>query len=175
MKNLVLVGFMGSGKTDAGKVAAARLGMKFVDMDDIIEQRHNQTVSQIFETKGEAHFRQQERALVRELASGEGRAIATGGGVVLDANNLRDFGRTGVVICCWVDAGVAYERTKDAKHRPLLGLLGADVDRRTRVETLLRERESLYKAIPLRIDTSAMTVEQQAGEIVRIYKEQTGL
>jgi shikimate kinase len=172
MKNLVLVGFMGSGKTAAGKLAAARLGMKFVDMDDIIEQRHNQTVSHIFETKGEAHFRQQERALVRELVSGEGRVIATGGGIVLDPNNLRDFGRTGVVICCWVDPEVAYERTKDAKHRPLLE---NNTDRRTQIETLLRDRELLYKAIPLRIDTSAMTVEQQAGEIVRIYKEQTGL
>jgi len=173
VKNLVLVGFMGSGKTDAGKLASARLGMKFVDMDGIIEQRHGQTISQIFETKGEAYFRQQERALVRELAAGDGRVIATGGGVVLDANNLRDFGRTGVVICCWVDAGVAHERTKHAKHRPLLE--EADVDRRARLESLLRDRELLYKAIPLRIDTSAMTVEQQAGEIVRIYKQQTEL
>ena len=173
MKNLVLVGFMGSGKTDAGKLAAARLGMKFVDMDDVIEQRHNQTISGIFETKGEAFFRQQERALVRELAAEEDQVIATGGGIVLDANNLRDFGRTGVVICCWVDAGVAHERTKHAKHRPLLE--EADADRRTRIETLLRDRELLYKAIPLRIDTSAMTVEQQAGEIVRIYKQETGL
>jgi shikimate kinase len=173
MKNLVLVGFMGSGKTDAGKLAATRLGMKFVDMDGLIEQRHNQTITVIFETKGEAFFRQQERALVRELAPGEGRVIATGGGIVLDANNLRDFGRTSIVICCWVDAGVAYERTKHAKHRPLLE---ADTsDRRTQVETLLRARESLYKVIPLRIDTSAMTVDQEASEIVRIYKEQTGL
>jgi shikimate kinase len=168
MKNLVLVGFMGSGKTDAGKLAAARLGMKFVDMDVMIERRHNQTISAIFETRGEAHFRKQERALVRELVDEEDQVIATGGGIVLDANNLRDFGRTGIVICCWVDAGVAYERTKNAKHRPLLE---ADADRRTRIETLLREREPLYKVIPLRIDTSAMTVEQQAGEIVRIYQE----
>jgi shikimate kinase len=172
MKNLVLVGFMGSGKTDAGKLAAARLGMKFVDMDGIIEQRHNQTITVLFETKGETFFRQQERALVRELAPGEGRVIATGGGVVLDSNNLRDFGRTSVVICCWVDAGVAHERTKGAKHRPLLE---GDTDRRTQIEALLHARESLYKAIPLRIDTSAMTVDQQASEIVRIYKEQTGL
>jgi shikimate kinase len=171
VKNLVLVGFMGSGKTEAGKLAAARLGMKFVDMDEIIEQRHNQTISRIFETKGEAHFRQQERALVRELAAEEGRVIATGGGIVLNPNNLRDFGRTGVVICCWVDAGVAYERTKNAKHRPLLEKEG---DRRAHIEALLREREPLYKAIPLRIDTSAMSVEQQANELIRIYKQQTG-
>src|SRR5258706_82205 len=96
MKNLVLVGFMGSGKTDAGKLAAARLKMTFVDMDEIIEQRHGQTISKIFETKGETFFRRQERALVRELAAKQDQVIATGGGVVLDQNNLRDFSRTGI-------------------------------------------------------------------------------
>jgi len=167
MKNLVLVGFMGSGKTSAGQLAAQRLGMKFLDMDAMIERRHNQRISQIFEMRGEAFFRQQERALVRELASQQDRVIATGGGIVLDPNNLRDLGRLSVIICCWVDADVAYERTKDAKHRPLLG---DETDRLPRLEALLRERESLYKAIPNRIDTSAMSVEQQADELVRIYR-----
>jgi shikimate kinase len=172
MKNLVLIGFMGSGKTSAGKRAAQRLGMKFVDMDDMIEQRHGQTISQVFEQKGEPFFRQQERALVRELSAGQDRVIATGGGVVLDPNNLRDFNRTGVVICCWVDANVANERTKSAKHRPLLEAGG---NRLTQIEELLRQREPLYKAIPNRIDTSAMSVEQQADEIVRIYQQHAGL
>ena len=171
MKNLVLVGFMGSGKTDAGKLAAARLGMTFVDMDEIIEQRHGQTISQIFETNGEPFFRQQERALVRELADRQDRVIATGGGVVLNPNNLRDFSRTGIVICCWVDARAAHERTKNTKHRPLLG---DQTDRLARIETLLRERQHLYKAIPNRVDTSAMSVEQQTDEILRIYKQQAG-
>jgi shikimate kinase len=169
MKNLVLVGFMGSGKTDAGKLAAARLGMTFVDMDEIIERRHGQTIFSIFEAKGETFFRLQERALVRELADRQDRVIATGGGVVINPNNLRDFNRTGVVICCWVDAKVAYERTKNTKHRPLLG---DQTDRLTRIETLLRERQHLYKAIPNRVDTSAMSVEQQTDEILRIYKQQ---
>ena len=172
MKNLVLVGFMGSGKTSAGKLAAQRLGMTFVDMDAVIEQRLGQTVSKIFETRGEAFFRQRERALVRELASEQDRVVATGGGIVLDGNNLRDFSRTGIVICCWVDAKVAYERTKDAKHRPLLE---ADGDRLAGIEALLNRRESLYKAIPNRIDTSAMSVEQQADEIVLMYKQHAGL
>jgi shikimate kinase len=172
MKNLVLVGFMGSGKTSAGKLAAQRLGMKFVDMDEVIEQRHGKTISQIFEMKGEAFFRQQERALVRELAFAQDRVIATGGGIVLDGNNLRDFSRTSVVICCWVDAPVAYERTKQAQHRPLLK---ADADPLACIESLLHQREPLYKAIPNRIDTSAMSVEQQADEIVRMYKEHAGL
>jgi len=167
MKNLVLVGFMGSGKTSAGKLAAQRLGLKFLDMDEMIEQRHNQKISQIFQMKGEAFFRQQERALVRELASQQDRVIATGGGIVLDPNNVRNFSSNGVVICCWVDANVAHERTKNAKHRPLLG---DEADRLPRIEALLRDRESLYKVIPNRIDTSAMSVEQQADEIVRIYR-----
>lgn len=172
MKNLVLVGFMGSGKTSAGKLAARRLGLTFVDMDAVLEQRHGQTISQIFETKGEAFFRQRERALVRELASAQDRVIATGGGIVLDGNNLRDFGRTSVVICCWVDPKVAYERTKHAKDRPLLK---ADGDPLARIESLLRQREPLYKVIPNRIDTSAMSVEREADEIVRMYKEHAGL
>ena len=82
MKNLVLVGFMGSGKTDAGKLAAAKLGMKFVDTDHVMEQRHNQSIALIFQMKGEAFFRQNERALIRELASQQDRVIATGGGIV---------------------------------------------------------------------------------------------
>jgi shikimate kinase len=170
MKNLVLVGFMGSGKTAAGQRAAQRLGLTFVDMDDLIEQRLGMTITRIFQTKGEAFFRQHERELVRELAARQDHCIATGGGVVLDPNNLRDFSRTGVVVCCWVDARVAFERTKHARHRPLLE---ADPDRRARIEELLRQREPLYRAIPLQIDTSAMTVEQQADELVRIYQAQS--
>ena len=172
MKNLVLVGFMGSGKTSAGTLAAKKLGMTFVDMDAMIEQRLGQTIAKVFEKKGEAFFRQRERELVRELTSTQDRIIATGGGIVLDPNNVRDLARTGVVICCWVNARVAYERTRHTNHRPLLE--EADTDRLARIESLLRKREPLYKAIANQIDTSSMTVEQQADELVRIYKQQSG-
>ena len=172
MKNLVLVGFMGSGKTSAGKLAAQRLGLEFVDMDAVIEQRTGQTIAQIFETKGEPHFRKLERALVGELAARDGLLIATGGGIVLNPDNIRDFSQTGVVICCWVDARVAYERTKHTKHRPLLE---SDADRGARIESLLKQREPQYRTIPLQLDTSALTVEQQADELVRIYREQERL
>jgi len=170
MKNLVLVGFMGSGKTAAGKRVARRLGLKFVDMDDIIEHQLGMKISQVFEQKGEPFFRQHERALVQELAGGQDQVIATGGGVVLNPENIRDFSASGVVICCWVDARVAYERTKHTKHRPLLE---ADTDRQTRIEALLQQREPLYRAIPNLIDTSTMTVEQQADAIERIYRERS--
>lgn len=170
MKNLVLVGFMGSGKTAAGKLAARQLGLKFVDMDDLIEERLGRTISEIFEQGGEPFFRQHERAVVVEIAGQQGQCIATGGGVVLDPENLPDFHRTGIVICCWVDARMAYERTKHTKHRPLLE---ADPDRLARIERLLQQRERLYRAIPLQVDTTALTVEEQADELVRIYQSQS--
>ena len=68
-----------------------------------------------------------------------------------------------------MDARVAYERTKHTKHRPLLE---SDADRRARIESLLKQREPQYRTIPLQLDTSALTVEQQADELVRIYREQ---
>src|SRR5512137_631528 len=101
MKNLILVGFMGSGKTAAGKLAARQLGLAFADMDDIIEQRAGSKISEIFAQKGEPYFRQIERELARELAARQGHVIATGGGIVLNPNNLRDLGQSGLVVCLW--------------------------------------------------------------------------
>lgn len=171
MKNLVLVGFMGSGKTSAGQFAARQLAMEFLDTDAIIEQRLGLTIEQIFATKGEAFFRDRERELVQELAARDGLVIATGGGIVLNPDNIRDFSRTGLVVCCWVDPRVAFERTRHTKHRPLLE---ADSDRRARIQSLLRQRGPLYRATPLQVDTSNMTVEQQADALVRLYKQHAG-
>src|SRR5579862_103127 len=171
MKNLILVGFMGSGKSDAGRQAATRLGMKFVDMDKLIEQREGRKVSQIFETDGEKYFRARERTLSQEISGWQDHVVATGGGVVLNPENIRDFSRTGVVICCWVDARVAFERTKHTRHRPWWE---DTADRLAQIQKLLREREPLYKAIPNQVDTTAMNLAQQTDEIVRIYKQQAG-
>lgn len=166
MKNLVLVGFMGSGKTSAGQLAARKLGLEFLDTDALIEQRLGRTIAQIFETDGEPYFRDREREVVRELAARDGLVIATGGGIVLNPDNTRDFSRTGIVVCCWVEPRVAFERTKHATHRPLLKSA-------TGLESLLRQREALYRAIPLQLDTSNLTTQQQADELVRIYQTQS--
>ena len=168
MRNLVLVGFMGTGKTVVGQRVAARLGLAFVDMDQVIAQRAGRSISEIFATDGEAHFRQLERALVRELAAQQGQVIATGGGVVLDPANLRDFARQGVIICLWCEPEVIYERTKHARHRPLI----EETDRRQRVAALLRERAPLYQAIPLRVDNTQTTVEQDVESVLRLYRDQ---
>jgi shikimate kinase len=169
MRNLVLVGFMGSGKTMVGQRVAARLGLKFVDMDRVIEERAGRKISDIFATDGEAHFRQLERKLVQELAGQQNQVIATGGGVVLNPENLRDFGGTGVVICLWCEPDVLHRRTQHARHRPLL----EETDRRQRLEELLRQRAPLYLAIPHRVDNTHNTVEQDVESVLRIYRDQT--
>jgi shikimate kinase len=167
MKNLVLFGFMGSGKTTVGKWAAERLGMSFVDMDDLLEQRQGRSIAHIFSTQGEPQFRKLERELVRELAAGCGQVIATGGGVVLDRANVEDFSRSGVVVCLWAEPRVVYRRTKHARHRPLM----EGADRYGRIKQLFHQRAPLYKSLPHLLDTSEKGLEQVVNDLIRIYKQ----
>jgi len=162
---------MGSGKTAAGRLAAKWLNMEFVDMDAVLVQRLGKSISQVFADEGEAYFREQERKLAIELSNKTGLVISTGGGVVLNPDNISDFSRSGVVVCQWVDSAVAYKRTKDSSQRPLLN----GDDQKTRLEKLLRERETFYRSIPLQIDASTLTVEQQARENVDLYRNQANI
>lgn len=170
MKNLVLVGFMGSGKTAIGRRVAERLGLTFVDMDTEIESKAGRKISDLFASEGESYFRYLERRETMELAKKQGQVIATGGGVVLDPDNLKDFGNTGVVVCLWVDAETAFERTQRAAHRPLLE---AD-DRRKKIEDLLAKRMPLYKQIDNVVDTRGRSLETLVEDVMRIYRGAEG-
>jgi len=98
-KNIILVGFMGTGKTVTGRVLAEQTGLELVDMDSIIEARAGKAISEIFAADGEAAFRAMERELVQELAQRDGLIISTGGGIVLNPDNISDFEKTGLVVC----------------------------------------------------------------------------
>lgn len=170
MKNLVLVGFMGSGKSAIGRRVAERLGLSFLDMDAEIERKAGRKISEIFAEEGESYFRFRERREVIELAGQQGKVIATGGGVVLDADNLKDFHKTCVVVCLWVDADTAFERTKRATHRPLL----QSEDPKQRIEELLAKRGPLYQQIDNVVDTRGRSMESIVEDVVRIYRESEG-
>ncbi|MCS7048933.1 MAG: shikimate kinase [Verrucomicrobiae bacterium] len=170
MKNLVLVGFMGSGKTVVGRRLAAQLGMEFCDCDQLIEQRTGRRISDIFAREGEAFFRQLERALVRELAAGSRRVIATGGGVVLNPENLRDLSATGIIICLWAEPEVLLQRLQHDTDRPLL----AGTDREKKLRELLAQRAPLYRAIPLCVDTTRLTIEQTVQAVHELYRQHAG-
>jgi shikimate kinase len=166
--NLVLFGFMGTGKSAAGRRAARALGFRFVDMDEVIEEREHLRISEIFARHGEPYFRDRERALARELAQGERQVIATGGGVVLNPDNLAELGRTGVLICLSASVEAILSRVGHDQNRPLL----AEGDRAGKIRDLLGRRQALYDAVPHQVDTTRLTPDQVAERIVEIYRSE---
>lgn len=166
MRNIVLVGFMGSGKTTVGKLLSERTGMKLIDMDTLIAERAGKSINAIFADEGEAHFRALERSLVQELAQTEGNIISTGGGIVLNPDNIADFEKTGLVVCLLADAESVLDRVRHDTTRPLLA-----GDKESRIVELLESRKSLYESITHKIDTSGRpSPEPTAQEIIDLYR-----
>ncbi len=166
MRNIVLVGFMGTGKTTVGRLLSETTGMPLVDMDTLIEARAGKTINEIFAEDGEPHFRWLERQLVQELAAGENQIISTGGGIVLNPDNIADFEKNGLVVCLLADAETVLDRVQHDSTRPLLA-----GDKRTRILELLESRKPLYESIPHRIDTSGRPSPiPTAQEIINLYE-----
>ena len=164
MPNVVLFGFMGTGKTAVGKEVARRLQMQFVDMDDVIEEKEGCSISDIFAEKGESYFRRLEADVAEKLSREEGQVIATGGGVVLNRESVDALQSSGVGICLMASPEVIFQRIKGEAHRPLL--LGRDP--LEKISILLERREPFYRRIANRIDTSRLSLEQVVEEVVCI-------
>ena len=122
MKNIVLVGFMGTGKTTIATQLANRLNMRYVSTDGLIEKREKRTINEIFTKSGEDYFRDVESDVIREVSGMEGLVVDTGGGVVTREENLTNLKSTGVVVCLTADEETIMERTKKYKHRTLLNV-----------------------------------------------------
>ena len=166
MRNIVLVGFMGTGKTTVGKLLSKQTGMPLLDMDTLIVERAGKSINEIFAHEGEAHFRMLEREMVRELSSQTGKIISTGGGIVLNPDNIADFERTGLVVCLLADAESVLDRVRHDSSRPLLA-----GDKEAKIIELLKTRKPLYEAIAHKIDTSGRpSPEPTAQEIIDLYK-----
>ena len=167
MKNIVLVGFMGSGKSYVGKLIAEQIGMPLLDMDAIIVERAGKPISEIFSEEGEPKFREYERELVKELSETEGNIISTGGGIVLNPDNITDFEKNGLVVCLLVDAESVLDRVKHDSSRPLLA-----GDKEQAIMDILESRKHLYEAINHKIDTSGRPFPpvQTAKEIIALYE-----
>jgi shikimate kinase / 3-dehydroquinate synthase len=162
---LVLAGFMGTGKTTAGRLCAERLGYDFVDADHEIERREGMSIPQVFERKGEPYFRQVEAALVRELIGRERVVIATGGGMIVDAANRRALLGAGVCVCLTASPDAILSRV-DASTRPML----RGDDPRVRVATLLKERAPAYRDLHYFVDTSHASPRETADQVVALYR-----
>lgn len=154
-KNIVLIGFMGSGKSTVGRELHQRLGYPLVDMDQVIEQRAGKPITAIFETEGEPAFRRMETTLLGELAdpAAPRRIISTGGGVVGTAENRALLRSMGYVV--WLDAPIRaiLERTSKNRQRPLLHT----DDPAAKIRELMALREPLYQETAhLKLDTAGL-------------------
>lgn len=158
--SLYLIGMRGTGKSTAGLQAAELLKVPFWDSDRLVEQRAGQSVHEIFASQGEAAFRLLEQEVMLELLQQEGVLVATGGGCVLDAQVRQGLRARGQVV--WLSAPVAVlrERIRGTGRPPLL----------EGMEALMAAREPLYEqCADQRLDTGALTVEDVACALVRLW------
>lgn len=167
-RHVMLVGFMGAGKSTVGRMLSDALGWPFYDLDDIVTQRAGRTVSEIFSLHGESTFRALEHGALAELVGGAPAVIACGGGVVLDSDNRRLLHATGLTVYLRVDATEALKRIGDPTSRPLL----AGQDGESRAESLLAAREDLYQAVAdVTIETVGLTARDATDAIIRALQE----
>ena len=140
--NIVLCGFMGSGKTSVGSRLAQTTGRTFVDMDRYIEQKEGMTVPEIFSARGEAAFRTMEREAAKELSLQSGLIIATGGGALMNPENTAALKESGVIVLLDASAEAIRRRLSGDRSRPLL----SGPDREETFRRLYSERTGAYRA-----------------------------
>ena len=163
--NIVLIGFMGCGKSSIGRRLAKRLGYEFLDSDDLIIARAQGTsISDLFANEGEERFRERESAELRELVEARDIVLATGGGAILREDNRAVLHGIGRVVWLHADPETLFERASRNRKRPLL-----DVENpRTTFNALLESRIPIYKATAdLQVDATGLPHDQTVDAIVR--------
>jgi shikimate kinase len=165
--NLVLIGFRGTGKTQVGARVAQFLGRPLVDLDQVLVQEAGRSIAEIVAQEGWGAFRQREKDLVARYAAGRGQVLATGGGVILDPENVQALREHGVVIWLTADAATIRERLcqdqPTDENRPSL----TGTDTLNEIEEVLRVRLPLYQAAAhLVIDTRGRTVAEVADLVL---------
>jgi shikimate kinase len=169
-RNIILCGFMGTGKTTIGKLVAARIGWQFADTDQVIEARCGKRVSAIFAEDGEAAFRQMERDLCAEIAAHwRYHVIATGGGMVLEAANREALARAGCLICLDLPAEQLARRLAGKTDRPLLAN-PPNGDLTAHIEALLAARAEAYRAVPHHIETAQLSPYGVSEAVLNVWR-----
>jgi 3-dehydroquinate synthase len=167
-KNIILTGFMGTGKTTVGRLLAERMGRVFIDMDEEIEARFGKPIPEIFAQEGEPVFRSVESQLCHQFARQPGIILSTGGGALVNPANRQVLAQNGVLICLTATVDVILDRVEQAGNRPLLP--GDREERGRRVRHLLRERRQAYGAIAHQVDTTNRTPAQVVQEVLETLK-----
>ena len=164
--NLILIGFMGAGKSSVGRILATRLGRCFVETDEMITATEGRSIPEIFAEKGEAHFRALEDEAVRLLGLKRGEVIATGGGLPCRGGRLEALRAMGTVVWLSGDFDALYARALRAGERPML-----EGKTREEVAALYEARKPFYAKADLTVDTTALNPDQVAARVAAALAE----
>jgi shikimate kinase len=165
-RNVILVGFMGAGKSTVGRLLARRLGCCFVETDAMITAREGRSIPEIFSDRGEPYFRQLEAEVLEALADKRDHVIATGGGFPCGPGVMDRLLQLGTVVWLAVDFDTAYARANRVGGRPMLA--GRSVGD---AAALYRVRQDVYRRAHLALDTTHMAVDAVVGRIIRHLRE----
>jgi len=164
--NVILVGFMGAGKSSVGRLLARRLGRCFVETDDMITAREGRSLPDIFAERGEAHFRALEEETVRLLGLKSRDVIATGGGLPCRDGRPDRLRAMGTVVWLQGEFDAVYERAQRAGARPMLA-----GRKREEIEALYRAREPYYRQADLTVDTTGINPDQVVSKLLLLLRD----
>jgi shikimate kinase len=166
LRNVILVGFMGAGKSTVGRLLARRLGRCFVETDAMITPREGRPIPEIFAACGEPYFRRLEAEVLEALGDKHGHVVATGGGFPCEPGVMDRLLQLGIVVWLAADFESAYARANRVGGRPMLA--GRSIEE---AAALYRVRQDCYRRAHLALDTTHMTVDAVVGRIVRHLRE----
>jgi shikimate kinase len=163
--NIVLAGFMGTGKSTVGKLVADRLGWRLVDTDTVIEERVGKTIAEIFALDGESGFRAREAAVCADMAALCHQVIAVGGGALITPAVQEVFAVRDLVICLTCNLDTIIQRVGDDPARPLYSA------NREKLTRLFDSRADHYASLPHHVNTTDLSPEQAAEEVIRLWQQ----
>lgn len=161
-KNIVLVGMMGSGKSVIAKALAERLQLPCYSTDELIEQKTKKSIKALVASKGWEYFRSKEEQIVAQLAKKKGVIIDTGGGVILNPDNVRLLKKHGIIFFIKVGPAVIFERIKDDKKRPLINVPNPLAE----IRRIYKQRLPLYNQADVIVNAS-VSIESAVAAIAR--------
>ncbi len=166
MKNIVLTGFMGTGKTTVGKILAKKLNREFVDTDAIIEEKLGATISEIFKTIGEPKFREFEVQTIGLISRMDNCVISCGGGAAVNPKNIENLRRNGIIFNLYASADHILKRLGEDDTRPIIRKMTKPFEQ---IVKLLAQRKKAYEQCDFAINTDNITPEEVAEKIAKQF------
>jgi len=165
IRNLALIGFMGTGKSSVGRLVAELLHFTFLDTDHVIEARAGKSINDIFQVDGEATFRDWEKRIVEELTHRDKTVISTGGGLPTNQTNLDSLKTHALVVCLWASPETIFERVREHGHRPLLN----EGNPLEKIRNLLKAREPYYRQADVLVNAELRSVREIAMQVIHQF------